>query len=393
MDILVAVSNPQVSRDIEEALAAVGHRVSVSAQSKAALDHLKANTSIQMALVDFTAADPGKSLELCRLIKSEDLGRYVHVLMVRGGGAEGESVGGMEPGVDDCLIRPFGRRELESRIQTGEKIIQLNEKLHREAELKQINLKSGREVQRSMIPAHFPRIPGFEIDARFVPSAYVSGDLYDIFRLDETHLGLYSIDVSGHGVGAALFSVKLGRRLSNSLRPGGMLKVPIEEPPFYRINPPHVVLDLLDTEDMLGKYGRFFTMVYAVVHLESRQVHFCRAGHNPPLVIHGDGTSEYLGGGGPPLGMGITSPPKESQTISLRPGDAFILFSDGINEAFSRGGTNGYGLDRVRRIMRRTRLLPLGESFKELLDDVKAFQGRSDFTDDISIIGFRWVQD
>ena len=393
MDILIAAADIEVIRSLREALSAPGHRVSVSGQSQEALDHLKNDTSIQMVLVNRERNDPAGSLELCRLIKSEDLGRYVHVLVVREGGAGGDASGGLEPGVDDCLILPFGSRELESRIQTGAKIIQLNEKLRRAAELKQIHLDSGREVQRSMIPAHFPRIPDLEIDARFVPSAYVSGDLYDVFRLDETHLGLYSIDVSGHGVGAALFSVKLGRRLLTRLRPEGMLKLPIKDPPFYRINPPHAVLDLLDAEDMLGKYGRFFTMVYAVVQLDTKQVRYCRAGHNPPLVVHGDGTSEYQSGGGPPLGMGITTPPKESQTITLAPGDAFILFSDGINETFSRQGANGYGLERVRRILSRAHSLPLWEAFTELLDDVKTFHGRSDSADDISIIGFRWIKE
>jgi sigma-B regulation protein RsbU (phosphoserine phosphatase) len=393
MDILIAATDTQAIRDLREALSALGHRVSVSGISETVIDHLKNNLAIRMILVNREMDNPAESLELCRLIKAEDLGRYVHILQVREGGPAGDAIARMESGVDDCLIRPFGTRELESRIQTGAKIIQLNEKLRSAAELKQIHLKSGREVQRSMIPAHYPDIPNLEIDARFIPSAYVSGDLYDIFRLDETHLGLYSIDVSGHGVGAALFSVKLCRRLSNHPHPGGMLKVPIEEPPFYRINPPHAVLDLLDAHDMLGKYGRFFTMVYAIVLLDTKQVCYCRAGHNLPLVVHDDGTSEYLQGGGPPLGLGITTPPKESRTISMLPGDTFILFSDGINETFSQSGMNGYGVERVRQILSRSHDMSLGESFEELLDDVKTFQGRSEFADDISIIGFRWSRD
>jgi sigma-B regulation protein RsbU (phosphoserine phosphatase) len=393
MDILIAAADTQVVRSLQDTLSQAGHRVWVSEQSGEALDHLKTHASIQLLLVTCDPSDPAGSIEICRRIKSEDLGRYVHVLMIRGGGAEGEAVEGVESGVDDCLMRPFGSRELESRIQTGGKIIQLNEKLRRAAELKQLHLKSGREVQRSMIPAHFPEIPSLEIDARFIASAYVSGDLYDIFRLDETHLGAYSIDVSGHGVGAALFSVKLGRRLSNRLRPGGMLKVPVADPPYYRINPPHTVLDLLDLEDMLGKYGRFFTMVYAVVHLDTKQVSFCRAGHNPPLIIHRDGSSTYMYGGGPPLGMGITAAPKESQSITLCPGDSFIMFSDGFNETFASDAAEKYGLEQVRRTLGRTQHLSLGESFEELIADVKTFHGRTDFADDISIIGFRWIED
>jgi len=229
-----------------------------------------------------------------------------------------------------------------------------------------------------------------EIAARFIPSAFVSGDIYNIFRLDERHIGLYSIDVSGHGVAAALFSVGLSQKLNSNLQPSSLLKEPISIPPFYRINTPERVISILDEDDMLGKHGRYFTMVYAVVNLEEKALVYCRAGHNRPLLIRADGTSQYLDGGGPPVGLGLGSEDKELQHLSLNEGDSFILFSDGINEAFSRKGKNGYGLKRVEELLTQRRNQSLSESFDNLIDDVKAFHGREEFNDDISIIGFRW---
>jgi sigma-B regulation protein RsbU (phosphoserine phosphatase) len=132
-------------------------------------------------------------------------------------------------------------------------------------------------------------------------------------------------------------------------------------------------------------------MVYAVVELPNRRISFCRAGHNFPLLISGTGAARYLGGGGPPLGLGIACGGRKRQIVDMSPGDSFILFSDGINETVASRGSPEYGLARVKKVLRRHRDIPLGDSFDALIGDVQKFQGRSSFKDDISIIGFRWT--
>ncbi len=392
MDILIAGKRVESIRNLQQELASLGHSAVMTGPGSEVLDQLKDSPGVQLVILECNA-DLSPCMELSRRIKSSDWKRYVYVILILDGrpGEDGPRL--IDNGIDDCLIRPYGRRELNGRLLTGMRIIRLNEKLRDAREVSQIDLRSGREAQESMLPVHFPDIPQLEIAARFIPSAYVSGDLYDIFRLDESNLGLYSVDVSGHGVAAALFSVGLSQRFTIQLQPGALLKVPIDHPPYYRINPPDVVLDTLDQDDMLGKYGRFFTMVYAVVNLDSGMVSFCRAGHNLPLVIHSDGTAAYIDGGGPPLGLGIATDARDRQEVELRPGDAFILFSDGINETFSRSGKNGYGLNRVKCILSENHEKSLEDSFDALLADAKAYQGRAEFADDISIIGFRWRQD
>lgn len=391
MDTLIAGKRFETIRQLQQELTALGYGTKVAGAVAEVLDRLKDNPGIQLVIME-GEADLSGSLELCRLIKTSDWGRYVYVILILDVRPDDEALSISENGVDDCLVRPFGRRELRGRVLTGLRIIRLNEKLLDAKEIRQIDLRSGREAQERMLPVHFPDIPQLEIAARFIPSAYVSGDLYDIFRLDESTLGLYSLDVSGHGVAAALFSVGLSQRLTSHLQPGSLLKLPSDEPPFYRINAPEAVLETLDEDDMLGKYGRFFTMVYALVHLDSGKISFCRAGHNLPLVIHADGSAEYIRGGGPPLGLGVVIESRVSQEVVLNPGDAFILFSDGINETFSHSGKNGYGLNRVKEILRSHNDRPLEESFDSLLVDAKEYQGRPEFSDDISIIGFRWKE-
>jgi sigma-B regulation protein RsbU (phosphoserine phosphatase) len=249
----------------------------------------------------------------------------------------------------------------------------------------------GRKNQLNLQSSEFPNINEMEFAASFVPSAFGSGDIYNIFKLDEKNIGLYNIDVSGHGFSASLFSTSLKQRLDLDPQSYGLVKVHQSEEPYYSIKSPQEVASLLDKEDLLEGYGRFFTMVYAVVDIEMGFVSFYRAGHNFPLVIHDLNRSEFIQGGGIPIGLGLNRRRKEGQEIRLSPGDQFILFSDGINDAYSPKTKSRYGLGRLQKVLTAHYALPLAESFEFLITDVKEFVGKDNFSDDISIIGFKWV--
>jgi sigma-B regulation protein RsbU (phosphoserine phosphatase) len=389
MDILIVGKDPSSLSALDSDLKQLSHTVFVADGEEKALRILRNRKDLRMVFIDSSLGED-RGVSFCKKAKAASSQRYIYVVIVCEPHEKEEVSRCLDLGGDDCLSRPFTASTLQVRLKTGERIIHLNERLRDAHEVMQIDLVSGREAQESMIPVSFPDIPGMEIAARFIPSAFVSGDIYNIFRLDERHVGLYSVDVSGHGVAAALFSVGISQKLNSHLQPSSVLKEPISTAPFYRINMPDHVLSLLDEDDMLGKYGRFFTMVYCVIDLVEKRLHFCRAGHNRPLLIRADGSSRYLNGGGPPIGLGLSRSHKELQSLSLEEGDAFILFSDGINEAFSQGGESGYGLDRIKDLLTARRNKGLSASFDSLLEDLKTFHGSEDFNDDISIIGFRW---
>lgn len=253
-------------------------------------------------------------------------------------------------------------------------------------------MSSGKS-QISLHPKGFPDIEEMEFAATFVPSAFGSGDIYNIFPLDTKNIALYNIDVSGHGFAASLFSASLKQRLDKDPQVNGLAQNALSDSPHYSLNSPQEVVRLLDREDMLGKYGRFFTMVYAVVNIEAGIVSFYRAGHNLPLVIHDRHRSEFIQGGGAPIGLGISVHRENGQHIRLSPGDQFILFSDGLTEAYSPKTKSRYGLNRLRQVLTDHYPLPLDESFESLIADVKTFVGEDSFSDDISIIGFKWWGD
>ena len=134
-------------------------------------------------------------------------------------------------------------------------------------------------------------------------------------------------------------------------------------------------------------------MVYAVVNIEEGLVSYYRAGHNLPLIVHDRHRSEFIQGGGAPIGLGLDFERKEDQKIRLSPGNQFILFSDGINDAYSPKTKSRYGLDRLRQVLTDQYALPLEDSFESLITDVKEFVGDDRFSDDISIIGLKWRGD
>jgi len=388
MKILIVEDDPVSRKILKKNLQNTGCELLTAENGIKAWDIISKDQDIRLVLTGWMM--PGMSgLELCKKIRETNFPKYVYIILLTAKSQKEDIIEGLKIGADDYMTKPFEFDELQVRINTGIRFIQLNSKLREANEIMRKNLESGRTVQQSLLPREIPDLPTIEFAARFYPSLYVSGDIYNIFRLDEKHFGFYNIDVSGHGVPAALFSVGISQRLNNDLYPHALLKIPLGNTPHYQINSPERVARLLDEDDMLGKYDKYFTMVYAIINIESFKVDFYRAGHNLPLLIHPDGSSEYIDGGGPPIGLGLPHEEQKNQTLDLSPGNQFIIFSDGINEAGSQKQDSVYGLKRVKTVLSKYSQDSLGTSFDRLIEDVKDFQGSEEFTDDISIIGFK----
>jgi sigma-B regulation protein RsbU (phosphoserine phosphatase) len=397
MKILVIANAPELKNLILETLSQRGHELMFVDDEKEAWRLIVKGKGIRIVIADLII--PGMDgIELCKKIRKANFPYYIYIMLMSSKNHKLEMINGIKEGADDILTKPFDPDELQIRVLAAERIVRLeedliekNKKLQMANDILRGNLVSGQEAQKSLLPSAFPDISNMEFAASFIPSAYGSGDIYNIFRLDEKNVGLYNIDVSGHGVSAALFSVCLNQRLSQGPQCFGLVKGPLNDPPYYYINSPVKVVTLLDEEDMLGKYGRYFTMIYAVVNVETGSVSFYRAGHNLPLLIRNNKKSHYITGGGPPVGLGIALKTDEEQNIKLEAGDQLIFFSDGINDAYSPKGSKRYGLERAKRILTEHYPESLDRSFDRLIHDVKEFLGQDGFSDDISIIGFKWL--
>lgn len=251
------------------------------------------------------------------------------------------------------------------------------------------DLSSAHVAQTNLLPKKITFTTELDFAARFIPSQYVSGDTYNVFRLDEEHVGVYQIDISGHGVAAALFSVSLSQMLNANVANKNLLKTVLKQPPFYKINSPAKVISLLSDENFFENYEIYFTMIYMIINTRTGEVQFSRAGHNPPIISRRDGTIEQPEPGGIPIGWDFN---RDDPIIKLKldKGDRIFLFSDGICEARNKQ-KEWYGDERLCSVIKNNITSSLDETLNDTIRQLSHFTGNLKFDDDISIIGMTYL--
>ncbi|MCA9309801.1 MAG: serine/threonine-protein phosphatase [Phycisphaerales bacterium] len=193
-------------------------------------------------------------------------------------------------------------------------------------------LQLAAAVQMESLPARMPIVPNIDFQVLFRPCGYVSGDIYDVQRLDEHHVGFFIADAVGHGVPAALMTMIIGRSIITKQVTGDQ----------YELVPPSEVLRNLN-EAMLTHQGgssRFATAVYGVVDCRDRSVTLSSAGHPPAIRIR-NGEVQQVEGGGPLLGV-FSCDEFGQTTFQLAPDEMLILYSDGFETAFPRLDADEY---------------------------------------------------
>lgn len=230
-------------------------------------------------------------------------------------------------------------------------------------------LEIAAEVQRNILPTHFPDLPGFAFAARARPARQVGGDFYDLRLVGEDKLGVLMADVSGKSIHAAIFmAVTRGIFLTearHSESPGEVM---------YRVH------DLL--MEIAGADGMFVTAFYAVIDAASGLMRYARAGHDPPLYYR-RGEVRVLAGEGRFLGMfdGLSI---EERELQLLPGDLLALFSDGVTDAVNTAGEK-FGFARLQRIIQQHATLGAQAVCDAVFDHVLGFQGTTSQFDDITV--------
>ena len=241
------------------------------------------------------------------------------------------------------------------------------------------DLAMAKSIQTNALPSHFPPYPDLadriDIFARMITAKEVGGDFYDFYFSGQRKLALVIADVSGKGIPAAMFMMRAKATIQSCLKSGQ-----------------GIVEAVGKANHRLAKdndANMFVTAWIGVVDLVTGETEFVNAGHNPPLVKRADGTVEYLKAkSGPPLAVmdGVTY---RRQSLSLRPGDGILLYTDGVTEAADRAGAQ-YGEDRLLRTMRGL----LGARDAEeliggVLKDVALFSDGAEQSDDITLFGFK----
>lgn len=327
-------------------------------------------------------------LTVCRILKSDPATSEIPILMISALTSVKDKVDCFDLGAADYLPKPFHAQEVLVRVRTHLKlrklyrtVVENNRLLEKKQKVLDQDLLAAAKVQQHLLPQALPKT-AMEFTWYFQPCQRVSGDLFNVFRLDEDHLAIYMVDVSGHGVSAALITALVSEFFSTH---GGRLKEELAESPYYRIRRPVEVVALLDKEFPMERFDCYFTVFYLVVNLRSGNFTYCSAGHPPPFLVSSDGASAALEKGGVPIGMGALAPPPDEGSGCFQPGQRLLLYTDGISDYETREGLM-YGAERLRESFCSMGSSSLEEIKAALLRDLDLFGEGAQATDDMSFL-------
>ncbi|MEO1107320.1 MAG: SpoIIE family protein phosphatase [Pseudomonadota bacterium] len=323
---------------------------------------------------------PGMSgLEFCRDFRALDSEHYSYFILLTSKSEKQEVARGLDAGADDFLIKPLEADELRARISAGARILDMQRELSDknrliESALDELklahdaidkDLKQARKIQESLVPELTREFGVSRVSLLLKPCGHIGGDLVGMFSPGPNRLGFYSIDVSGHGITSAMMTARLGGYLSSQhFDQNVALEKRMNK--FYALLPPQQVAETLNSRLMVDTgIEEYFTMVYAIVDLRSGHMKMVQAGHPHPLLLRQDGSTEYLGDGGLPIGL-IPDASFQQVETTLNPGDRLLLHSDGFTEChLAEGG------------------LLEEEGLREMALDCASGQGGLEFLDDM----------
>jgi phosphoserine phosphatase RsbU/P len=193
-------------------------------------------------------------------------------------------------------------------------------------------MRLAARLQRDFLPRRMPDIGGVQFGVMFRPAGWVSGDIYDVARLDETHVGFYVVDAVGHGMPAALLTMFIKKSLQTKHIVGHS----------YEIVPPNESLAELNDDICSQNLSscQFCTAIYCVLDTATMELSYARAGHPEAILLRADGSVETLAAEGALLGI-FPEAEFECSRIQLREGDRVVLYTDGVEDAIVQPEADG----------------------------------------------------
>ena len=376
---LVSASSVQVLAELRRAMESLGHEAGSHLLGTPAPD---GPTTYSLVVVD-GAGQPGLAIDLIRRLRPRLEETLVPVLFL--GGDATSRPGCFDAGADAFLLRPFDATELAAQVRALLRIKREHDRLlEKTAEIHHINkrlqqahqqmdqeLELAQRLQAGFLPQSLPQVAGVRFAAHYLPCGRVGGDFYDIFRLDEKHIGFYVADAMGHGVPAALLSIFVKKGVKPKDVFGNQ----------YRLLPPDEVLSRLNREliDQQLSEHPFITMAYALLDCQDGSVRLSRAGHPYPLYVPADGEPEQWKQEG--FLLGVLEANFNCASHRMKRGDKVLLYTDGVDHALLPGHEPGTA--SLMACAARHRKLPADEFVARLARDL--FAG-NEMADDLTLL-------
>ena len=284
----------------------------------------------------------------------------------------------MNDGAFDFATKPIDMDDLERTIEKAIRQIDFvhqSQKEHKKLEGLEKDLAAANQIQQFILPREFPPFPDvsdkLDISASMEAAKDIGGDFYDFFRIDDDHIALVIGDVCGKGIPAALF-MAVSRTFIRSV---GMQ---------YE----HVGECITNVNRLLASSSveyMFVTVFYAIYDIRTGLLTYCNGGHNPPYLLHADGTTEQL----PMTQNAMVGAYKriifKESTLQLEQGDTLVMFTDGVTEAMNPA-REMFGIKRLDGILRGQTDKSCQQMIESIKTGISDFVGDEEQSDDITML-------
>ncbi len=378
-EILVVDDDGMSRRVLAQLLNAAGYNCRVSKDGSEALDTIHERPP-SLLLLDFDMPGPNGAEVLRRLRSDNDPAvAQIPAIMLTAHGSEQSEVSCLQAGADDFVTKPVNASVLRARIETQlrlrsmrQQVEQQNDELEKWRRDLERDLAAARLTQQSLIPQKPLVMPGWQVATCYRPVIQVGGDIYGWLRMKDGRILFWIADGTGHGAAAALLTT-----LAKLLFHYGSIEHDAPTSLMEAVN-----------HDFRSIFGARSFMTAMCVALDPGTGHAAMvgAGHPPLLIFRHDGTTQSIGSVAPPLGLKQC---KFTETpVDLKPGDAFLLYTDGILR-WGKNERRGRAPDQLEKILR-----PSASSAEALLKQVLAQTAPENSADpapdDVAAIVVRW---
>ena len=287
----------------------------------------------------------------------------------------------MNRGAFDFLTKPIDFRDLQVTIEkTNQELELLRKAFETRDELIGLRreLQIAATIQGSLLPRELPGGGAdrrFDVFATMIPAREIGGDFYDYIPIDDRRVGFVIADVSGKGVGAAIYMAVSRTILRTVAVEGG--------------NPAECLqrLNALLCADSAA--GMFVTVCYGILDLETGELQYAKGGHPPPFVV-GNGSVRMLEMTGDIVVGVMENQPFHVLRERLAPGDYVVLYTDGVNEAMNEAN-ECFEIERLSAVLEQAPRESCRTITEAILGAVTTYQGQARQSDDITIVTFRYL--
>jgi sigma-B regulation protein RsbU (phosphoserine phosphatase) len=283
-------------------------------------------------------------------------------------------------------------QDLVLKYSTSEKKLkQLNQELLDKQKRLDDDLAAAAQIQKSLLPQKIDIAENMAVTWKFKPCEHMGGDIFNMFQLDEDHWAIYMLDVSGHGVEAAMITFSV----SQFLQPysGHLFKRKTDKSSQpHQLMTPAEVLAALDAEFPFERFKNFFTITYMIINTETGELRYSNAGHPHSIVMRKSGKVELLPKGGPAIGTGdfhlLTGLADrfEDGRLQLHSGDKLFVYTDGIVEYQNRND-EFYGVQRFYETLEMLSGESINDMVEQSIKSLMDFGRNAKPQDDMSLFG------